>query len=117
MITTSAFAGKISGTVTSKDTGNNLQGALVSIPALNRSVVTDSSGRYVFHDVPAGTAEVAADAVLNHLGAALQRADLADAGDIAAVPLDAELEVLVGVEARRVDAELGHGFSFRYVAI
>ncbi len=51
-------AGKISGTVSSKGTGNNLQGALVTLPSLNRSVVTDSSGRYVFHDVPAGETEV-----------------------------------------------------------
>jgi iron complex outermembrane recepter protein len=51
-------AGKISGTVSSKGTGNNLQGALVTLPSLNRSVITDSSGRYVFHDVPAGETEV-----------------------------------------------------------
>ena len=49
-------------------------------------------------------AGIAAFAVLDHLGRALERADLADAGDVAAVPLDPELEVLVGVEALRVDA-------------
>lgn len=58
-VTTAALAaGKISGTVSSKGTGNNLQGALVTLPALNRSVVTDNAGRYVFHDVPAGETEV-----------------------------------------------------------
>ena len=51
-------AGKISGTVSSKGTGNNLQGALVTLPSLNRSAITDNSGRYVFHDVPAGETEV-----------------------------------------------------------
>ena len=48
----------------------------------------------------AAAARVAALAVLDHLGRALQRADLADAGDVAAVPLHPELEVLVRVEAR-----------------
>jgi TonB-dependent receptor len=51
-------AGKISGTVSSKGTGNNLQGALVSIPSLNRSVVTDNAGRFTIHDVPAGETEM-----------------------------------------------------------
>lgn len=59
LVAPAAFAaGKISGTVSSKGTGNNLQGALVTLPALNRSAITDSSGRYVFHDVPAGETEV-----------------------------------------------------------
>ena len=42
---------------------------------------------------------VAALAVLDDLGRALERADLADARHVAAVPLDPELEVLVRVEA------------------
>ena len=54
---------------------------------------------------------VAALAVLDDLGGALERADLADAGDVAAVPLHAELEVLVRIEALRVDGELGHGVA------
>ena len=44
---------------------------------------------------------IAALAVLDHLGRALERADLADAGDVAAVPLHPELEVLVRIEALR----------------
>ena len=56
----------------------------------------------------AAAARIAALAVLDHLGRALQPADLADAGDVAAVPLDPELEVLVRIEALRVDGELGH---------
>jgi len=55
---TSAFAGKITGTVSSKGTGNNLQGAVVSVPALNRTVITDNSGRFVLFDLPAGETEV-----------------------------------------------------------
>ena len=54
---------------------------------------------------------IAALAVLDDLGGALERADLADAGDVAAVPLHAELEVLVRIEALRVDGELCHGVS------
>ena len=42
------------------------------------------------------------------LGRALEGGHLAHAGDEAAVPLDAELEVLVRVEAVRVDCELRH---------
>jgi hypothetical protein len=34
--------------------------------------------------------------MLDHLGGALEHADLADARDVAAVPLHAELEVLAG---------------------
>src|SRR5262249_7078080 len=56
----------------------------------------------------AAAARVAPFAVLDHLRRPLQAADLADAGDVPAVPLDAELEVLVRVEPLRVRAELGH---------
>ena len=44
---------------------------------------------------------IAAFAVLDHLGGPLEGADLADPGDVAAVPLHPELEVLVGIEAVR----------------
>ena len=44
--------------------------------------------------------------MLDDFGRPLQRAHLADAGDVAAVPLHAELEVLVRIESLRVDAEL-----------
>ena len=56
----------------------------------------------------AAGAGVAALAMLDDLGGALERADLADAGDVPAVPLDAELEVLVRVETLCVDGELCH---------
>ncbi len=55
-----------------------------------------------------GRERVAALAVFDQFGAALEGAHLADAGDVATIPLDAEFEVLVGIEALRVDAELCH---------
>src|SRR5262249_51862704 len=48
-------------------------------------------------------AGVAALAVLDDLGRALERAHLADAGHVPAVPFAPELEVLVGIEPPRVD--------------
>src|SRR5262249_55089536 len=56
---------------------------------------------------------VAAVAVLHHLGGALEAPHLAHAGHVATVPLHAELEVLVRIEAGRVDAELCHRWSPR----
>ncbi len=49
---------QISGTVTSKSTGNALQGARVTVPALNKSTLTDNTGRFVLYDVPAGSVDV-----------------------------------------------------------
>ena len=46
----------------------------------------------------AAAAGVAAFAVLDDLGGALERAALADPGDVFAVPFDPELEVFVGIE-------------------
>src|SRR6266705_6968053 len=46
--------------------------------------------------------------MLHHLGGALEHAHLSHSGDVAAVPLHAEFEVLVGIETRRVHAELCH---------
>src|SRR5262249_30855077 len=53
-------------------------------------------------------AGIPAAAVLDHLGGALERADLADSRDDPPVPQDEELEVLVRVEPLGVDDELGH---------
>jgi len=44
----------------------------------------------------------------DHLGGAVQRAHVGDAGDGLAVPLHLKLELLVRVDAMRVDSELGH---------
>jgi hypothetical protein len=54
-------------------------------------------------------AGVAALAVDDHVGDAPERADLGDSGDDLAIPDDPELEILVGIDALRVDGELGHG--------
>ena len=51
-------AGTVSGSVTSTATHNALQGALVSIPSLNRSVFTDSTGHFSISGVPAGAVDV-----------------------------------------------------------
>ncbi|MBI2497414.1 MAG: TonB-dependent receptor, partial [Opitutae bacterium] len=53
-----AGKGQITGTVSSKSSGNALQGALVAVPVLNRSTLTDSTGHFVLYDVPAGPARV-----------------------------------------------------------
>ncbi len=57
-----AFAanGQISGSVSSKSTGNALQGASVHLPGLDRTTLTDSSGHFVLSDVPAGEVSVVA---------------------------------------------------------
>ena len=56
-------------------------------------------------------ARIAAFSMLHDLGRALQGADLADPRDVAPVPFDPELEVLVGIEPLGVDRELCHGTS------
>src|SRR5207245_1157316 len=53
-------------------------------------------------------AVVATLPVPHHLGRPLQGAHLADARDVPAFPFHPELEVLVGVEAIRIDRELRH---------
>ncbi|MBL9195327.1 MAG: carboxypeptidase-like regulatory domain-containing protein [Opitutaceae bacterium] len=51
-------SGRITGVVTSKSSGNALQGAVVLIPSLNRSALTDSTGSFSLRDLPAGALEV-----------------------------------------------------------
>lgn len=50
--------GTLIGSVSNSATHNTLEGALVSIPSLNRSALSDHSGRYVFDGVPVGAHEV-----------------------------------------------------------
>jgi TonB-dependent receptor len=52
------MTGSISGSVTSAGTQNALQGAVVSIPALNRSEFSDSAGSFVLSNVPVGAIEI-----------------------------------------------------------
>jgi TonB-dependent receptor len=53
-----AEAGAISGAVSNIATGNMLEGARVSIPALNITTLTDNTGRYTFNGVPPGEHEM-----------------------------------------------------------
>ena len=53
-----AGTGVISGNVTNKTTGYGLEGAKVELPALNKSVLVDNTGRYVLEGVPPGTHEI-----------------------------------------------------------
>ena len=53
-----AEAGTISGSVSNAATRNQLQGAVVAVPVLSITALTDSTGRYTFSGVPAGTYEL-----------------------------------------------------------
>src|SRR5574337_733995 len=61
----------------------------------------------------ARAAGVAALAMLDHFGGALQAGHLADAGHVATVPFQPELEVLVRIETLRIDTELSHDVFLR----
>jgi hypothetical protein len=56
----------------------------------------------------AAAAGVAAFAVFDDFSGALEQANFADTSDILSVPLHTEFEVLVRVEALRINAELSH---------
>jgi iron complex outermembrane receptor protein len=58
MLAQSGGTGSVAGSVASADTRNALQGATVSIPALNRTEFTDNSGSFLLQNLPAGTIEV-----------------------------------------------------------
>ena len=64
-----AANGTIAGSVTSTDTRNALQGAVVSVPALNRSDFTDSSGSFLLQNLPPGPVEI----VISYTGFADER--------------------------------------------
>lgn len=49
-----AEAGVITGVVSNTLTGRMLDGAVVAIPALGRTEITDETGRYTFRSVPSG---------------------------------------------------------------
>lgn len=53
-----AGSGSVAGSVSSSSTRNALQGAVVSVPSLNRSVLTDEAGRFFISNVPSGVTEV-----------------------------------------------------------
>lgn len=56
--TISVFAGSIKGTVNSASDGKGLQGVLVSINGINKTVETNADGVYELKDIPAGKYEL-----------------------------------------------------------
>ncbi len=85
-----AFAqatGAITGAVTSADTRNALQGAIVAIPSLNRTEFTDSSGAFLISNLPAGNHEV----VISYNGFAETRRTVSVRGG-ASTRADAEMK-------------------------
>jgi iron complex outermembrane recepter protein len=61
--------GTVAGSITSATTRNALQGATVTVPALNRAEFTDSSGAFLLPNLPAGVAEL----VISYTGFADER--------------------------------------------
>ncbi len=59
-----AETGAIAGSVSNSATHNTLEGAVVAVPALKISTLTDSSGRYILTGLPSGTHEI----VVTYLG-------------------------------------------------
>jgi len=48
-------SGRLTGTVSNAATGDLLEGVRVGVPALDRTALTDNTGRYLLGDLPAGT--------------------------------------------------------------
>ena len=67
-----APAATLSGNVSNLATGNLLEGARISVPALGLNTLTDHTGRYVLPALPAGTHEV----VVTYLGLDPSRATI-----------------------------------------
>src|SRR5262249_54459475 len=84
--------------------GPFLELGVVRHPAVERDGVVLGAARRL-----AAAARVAPFAMFYDFSRALEAADLADAGDVTAVPFDAELEVLVRIEPLWIDTELRHG--------
>src|SRR5512140_88880 len=81
-----ADTGRIAGFVSSAQTRNALQGATVTIPRLNRTVLTDEAGRFLISDVPAGVT----DLVVDYAGFSQERAQV-NVGAGAAAQIDLQL--------------------------
>lgn len=56
--TATSNTGSVAGFVNNAGTGNMLQGARISVPALGVETLTDNTGRYILHQLPAGEHEV-----------------------------------------------------------
>lgn len=78
----------ISGLVWDEETGQPLVGATVVLPDLGRGAVTDASGRYLFHEVPAGPQPL----VVRFIGYTPRTLQ-------ALVPRDGELEINLSLRA------------------
>ena len=83
----SGGTGSLSGSVSSVSTKNALQGALVTVPTLNRTEFTDSSGAFLFAGLPAGPVEL----VISYSGFDDQRVTATVRGGEAA-KLDVEMK-------------------------
>src|SRR5262245_44236405 len=55
-----AETGVISGSISNAQTSNMLEGALVEIPQLKLTVLTDNTGRFVLSNIPVGTHQIVA---------------------------------------------------------
>ena len=53
-----AETGTVSGAVSNSATRNTLEGAVVAVPSLNRTVLTDDAGHYELTDLPTGVYDV-----------------------------------------------------------
>lgn len=51
-------SGSVAGSVTSSKTRNALKGATVTVPSLNRTVLTDDSGAFILGGLPSGPVEI-----------------------------------------------------------
>lgn len=71
----------LAGSVSNSATGNMLEGARVELPALNRSALTDNTGRYFFPNLPTGTHAVS----VSYLGLDRVNVDVTVAGGASAV--------------------------------
>jgi hypothetical protein len=58
LLAAQAAGGGVVGTVTDAASGAPISGAVVALPDLDRTVVSDGRGRYVVRDVPAGPQHV-----------------------------------------------------------
>ncbi len=69
-------SGVVTGTVSNAATRNSLEGAKVEVPALNRSVLTDNTGRFTLAGLPSGNVEL----VVSYLGLDTKRETVSVSG-------------------------------------
>ncbi|MBI5693897.1 MAG: TonB-dependent receptor [Verrucomicrobia bacterium] len=107
--TAPASTGTLVGTVTSTGTQNALQGAVVTIPALSRSELTDNTGSFAFSGLPAGAVEL----VLSYTGFNDERRTAAiRAGETSRLAVALTPTPAITMEAFTVSAEReGHALA------